>query len=151
MNITFKKAIRDIRLYKGRTLLMLTGILIGIAAFGAVLSSYAVLSREMNRNFMDTNPASMLFTIRNPDANAAKLIKAQFPDTDIEMRQNAQARISRGRWNLWNDLSGGRSGFGQSEIDTFELEKGHIPETENQLMLERDDLKILKNLTVGVG
>lgn len=151
MNLTFKKAIRDIKIYKGRTVLMLLGILIGIAATGAVLSSYAILLREMDRNFMDTNPASMVFTMTNADEKAMSIIKAQYPDTDTEMRKTLQARISRGDGTFGTIYLTAIQDFGKQKIDTFALEKGSYPNVDNRIVLERDDLKILKTLTSGIG
>ena len=77
---------RDIWIYKGRTLLTFIGILIGIVSVGAVLSSYAILNREMERNFIDTNPASIVLKVSNLDDAAIQLIKKSNPNFDIELK-----------------------------------------------------------------
>ena len=87
---------RDIKLYTGRTILTILGILIGIASVGAVLTAYSILGREMNRNYMDTNPASIVLNIKNMDEKALNLLKNNYPETDIELRKTQLARINNG-------------------------------------------------------
>ena len=48
----FRKAVRDLQRERGRTLLVVLAIAVGIAGFGAVLSSYAVLTRELNLAYL---------------------------------------------------------------------------------------------------
>ena len=53
-----RKALRDFRQEGTRTVLVVLAIALGIAGFTAVLSSYAVLTRELDRGYLATNPAS---------------------------------------------------------------------------------------------
>lgn len=151
MRITLKKVLRDMKLYKGRTVLTFMGVLIGVAAVGAVLSAYAILGREMNRNFMDTNPASMVFSVPNLDDRAEGIIKAAYPDTVIDVKKTVQARISRGDGTWGTIVLRAVRDFNAQAVDTFTLQKGSWAAGGTELMLERDCLKILPNLTSGVG
>lgn len=151
MFIMLKNIMRDIQRYSGKTVLMLLGILIGIVAIGAVLSSYAVLIREMDRNFMDTNPSSMVFTIKNLDDNAASMIRARYQNTDIEAKKTLQARISRGDGTFGTIYLTAIQDFENQKVNTFKLKKGDFPKDDQQILLEQDDLKILQNLTTGVN
>jgi putative ABC transport system permease protein len=58
MTAPWQKAIRDFWQESTRTVLVVLAIAIGLAAFTAVLSSYAVLTRSINEGYLATNPAS---------------------------------------------------------------------------------------------
>ena len=126
-------------------------MLIGIAAVGAVLSAYSILTREMNRNFMDTNPAAIVFKVGNLDAKAIKLIKQTYGDMDIEIRKTILARVGKGDGTFGTIYLRAVMDFENQKVDTFTLEKGRFPVYASQMVLERDCLKILKNLEKGVG
>jgi putative ABC transport system permease protein len=149
MKITMVKALRDVMRYKGRTFVTFLGILIGIASFGAVLSAYSILDREMTRNFMDTNPASMVFTVPNLDARAGELVKDKWQNTAIEVKKTVQARIARGDGTYGTIYLRAIENFEKQAVDTFSLERGSYPVSGTELALERDCLKILKNLKSG--
>src|SRR3989304_416715 len=54
----WRKIIRDSRLNKLRTFLVVGAIAIGVFGVGLVTDADAVLSREMEKNYLRTNPAS---------------------------------------------------------------------------------------------
>jgi len=151
MKTGFKKMYREILLYKGRTLLTLVGVLIAITAVGAVLSSYAILNREMNRNFMDTNPASIVLNVENLDDKAALLLKQSNEGVDMELRKTLQARISRDDGTYGTIFLRAIQDFEKQKVDMFTLEKGSFPINPSQMAIERDCLKILKNIKEGAG
>ena len=49
MTARSRKILRDLRLERTRTLLVVLAIALGIAAFSAVLDTYGVLTRELRR------------------------------------------------------------------------------------------------------
>jgi putative ABC transport system permease protein len=151
MKTGLKKVFRDIFLYKGRTLLTLIGIFIGIASVGAVLSSYSILNREMEKNFMDTNPASIVISVSNLDNKAVELIKKSNPNLEIELRKTAQARIRRSDGTYGSIYLRAIQDFNNQKVDTFTLEKGAFPSDVSQMAIERDCLKLLSNIKEGVG
>ena len=58
MTAPWKKTIRDFWQESTRTALVVLAIAIGITGFAAVLSAYAVLTRELDKGYLATNPAS---------------------------------------------------------------------------------------------
>ena len=56
MTSPWRKVVRD--LWQERTPLVVLAIAIGIAGCLAVLSAYAILTRELGKGFLETNPAS---------------------------------------------------------------------------------------------
>lgn len=150
MSIGFKKALRDIMQYKGRALMSLIGILIGAAAFGSVLSAYSILNREMNSNFMDTNPAFIVIYASNLDDKAIGLITQSHNDLDVDFRKTVQARIGRGDSTYGTIYLRAVQDFKNQKVDTFTLENGRFPSIEPEMVIERDCLKILRNIKTGV-
>lgn len=145
------KILRDIWLYKGRTILTMAGILIGIASVGSVLSAYSIMSREMNRNFMDTNPASIILNVSDLDQSAVDLINKNYGNLDIEIKKTAQARIGRGDGTYGTIFLRAIQDFDTQKVDTFTLERGIYPLKPSEMVLERDCLKILGNLKEGMN
>jgi putative ABC transport system permease protein len=151
MKIGLIKMLRDLKLYKGRTILTLIGVLIGMTAMGAILSAYAILNREMNRNFMDTNPASIVFNVSNLDAKAIKLIQESHRNTDVAIRKTTVARVAKGDNTYGIIHLRAIQDFKELQVDTFALEKGSFPTEAFEMALERDCFKVLKNLSNGIG
>lgn len=53
-----KKLARDLWLSRGRTLVMVLAITVGLVGFNATLGAFGVLTREMQRNYLESVPAS---------------------------------------------------------------------------------------------
>ena len=82
MTSPWRKVIRD--LWQERTPLVVLAIAIGIAGCLAVLSAYAVLTRELGRGFLETNPASATL---HTDAVDDALVSAVLADRDVSQAQ----------------------------------------------------------------
>jgi putative ABC transport system permease protein len=136
-------------MYKSRTLVAFLGVLIGIASIGFVLVSYSILTREMDANFMNTNPASIVLKVSNLDSHCIDLVKEMKNDIDIEARKTLVARIDRGNGTYGTVYLFAVENFQNLKVDTFTLEKGVFPEKPTQMALERDSLKNLPNLKTG--
>jgi putative ABC transport system permease protein len=151
MKIMLVKVFRDIWRYKARSLLMLLGVLIGLSASGAVLSAYTILNREMDRNFMGTNPASIVMYSGNFDKKAVQTIKNNFPKAEIEMRKTSIARIDNGDGSFGIIYLKAVEDFIKLKVDTFTVEKGILPVLPDELTVEKDSFKILKNVKGNIG
>lgn len=151
MKINYRKAVRELYLYKGRTVLALLGILIGIGSIGFVLTAYAILVREMNVDFMSTNPASVVLKVRNLDAAAVELVQKTGGDVTVEARKTLIARIDRGNGTFGTVYVFAVADFNRLKVDTFRLENGAFPGQAGQMALERDSLHNLPNLKRGYG
>ena len=149
MRINYRKVLRELKLYKGRTFMALIGIMIGIFSVGFVLTAYSILVREMDANYMNTNPASIVLKVSNLDLKAMDLIKGMKENIDIEARKSLTARIDRGNGTYGTIYLFGVENFNKLKVDAFTLEKGEFPNNSTQIALERDSLKILSNLTKG--
>lgn len=149
MKMNYKKVIRELKVYKARTIMAFLGILIGIASIGFVLTSYSLLTREMNVNYMNTNPASIVLRVSNLDPQGVDLIKDMRSNLDIEVRKTQIARIDRGNGTYGTLYLFAVENINDPKVDKFMLEKGQLPQDTNQMALERDSLKNLLNLNKG--
>lgn len=67
---------RDVQAERGRFGLMLVAVVVALAALGAVLGAYAVLTREMAANYLGTDPAHATLELRG-DVTPAVLAAAR--------------------------------------------------------------------------
>jgi putative ABC transport system permease protein len=96
MSPSWSKVFRDFWRERARTSLVAFTIAIGIAAFSSVLASYAILTRELNLGWLETNPASATIqTDRVDDALVAELA-AQPGVGRIETRRTLTGMIKTG-------------------------------------------------------
>ncbi|MFA6455546.1 MAG: FtsX-like permease family protein [Bacteroidota bacterium] len=58
MNTRIKKIFRDLTTDIPKNLMLISAMMIGVFGIGAVLGGYAVLEREMAKNYLSTNPAA---------------------------------------------------------------------------------------------
>ncbi len=151
MRTNMRKVIRDLEKYKGRTALALLAVMIGVMSVGFVLSAYAILKREMQTNFLTTNPASVVIHVRDLDSDRAALLRSAYPDADITLRKTVPARLQRSNGTFGTIYLFAAESLEEQTVDTFELEEGVFPQNADQMVLERDSLKILPQLSKGCG
>ena len=149
MQIIYKKVLREIGCYKARTILTLSGIIIGVFSIGFILSAYGILQREMDRNYRNTNPASIVLKISNLDQEAIHYLNQVSPELKIEARKCLQGRINRRNGTYGTIYLYGIKDFNNLSVDTFSLEKGRFPEEPLQMALEKDSLTLLPNVKKG--
>ena len=54
----YLKLARDLWSSRGRTLTIVVAIAVGLTGFNATLGAYAILTREIQRNYLESGPAS---------------------------------------------------------------------------------------------
>ena len=149
MRTNIRKVVRDLKMYKGRTVLAFLAIMIGVMSVGFVLSAFAILQREMQTNFLDTNPSSVVLHVKDLDAKGVDILRNKYPDMDIALRKTVQARVLREDGSFGTVYLFATNTFSDQIVDIFDLEAGIFPTTPNQIALERDSLKNLPQLSKG--
>ena len=76
--------------------LVVLAIALGIAAFSAVLSSYAILDRELNQGYLATNPASATLRTDAIDDDAPEPVD-RAPGVAAAEARRVAARADQGR------------------------------------------------------
>jgi putative ABC transport system permease protein len=148
-----RKTLSDLSQEGTRTVLVVFAIALGIAGFLAVLSAYAVLSREMNREYLATNPASATLRMDKVDDQLIVAVLANGAISDAEARRIVTARIQAGHVNAgrgeWHDLRlFVAKDFARIRIGKLGLQQGAWPLAPGEMLVERDALGIAR-LRIG--
>ena len=88
-----RKVLRDMSHNKGRTLLVIAAIAVGVAAAGSILTAYSVITREVDRNFLETNPASATLYLDSVDEELVAFVKARPEISAAEARREVTAKL----------------------------------------------------------
>ena len=144
MTTPWRKVIRDFWQERTRSVLVVAAIALGIAAFSAVLSSYAILNRELNQGYLATNPASA--TLRT-DAIDDELLKAVARNPGVqaaEARRAVTGRMKAGPAQ-WRSLTlFVVKDFADIRVSTITHESGSWPPGQGEILIERDAFQVAK-------
>src|SRR6266508_915349 len=73
----WKKILRDLQAARGRMAMVIIAIAVSIFVVGTILSSYTILTREVSRNYLGTNPASAYIELDRGDDSLVEAVKEQ--------------------------------------------------------------------------
>ena len=137
-----QKMIRDFWQERTRTVMVVLAMAIGIAAFSAVLSSYAILTRELDKGYLATNPASA--TLRTDAINDELLaaIQANHDLSDAEPRRVVTGRIKAGPVEWRNLILFVVKDYGDIRVSKLNPEQGAWPPATGELLIERDAFQV---------
>ncbi len=141
---SWSKVFRDFWRERARTSLVAFTIAIGIAAFSSVLASYAILTRELNLGWMETNPASATIrTDRVDDALVAE-IAAQPGIAQVEARRTLTGMIKTGPVEWRNLVLFVVRDFEHIRVSTLTPQQGAWPPAPGEILIERDAVQVAK-------
>ena len=150
--IVFAKIVRDLIKEKGRTLLVVLALFVGIFSIAMMSTSFVVLNRELAYNYQITNPADATIWTTNLNDSVISEIKKVESVELVEKREKVVTRLKNGEgWIIaWLFVV---DNFNQISINKFKLEKGSNPLYANQILIERNaknlfGAEIAKNYTV---
>lgn len=148
MTTPWKKAIRDFWLERTRTIMVLFAIAAGIAAFSTVLSTYAILTRELDKSYGATNPASATLWTDEIDDALLGAIRANRGVAEVEPRRVLRWRIRTGpmRWRAMTLFV--IDDFENLRVSTIAPEQGSWPPAPGEVLIERDAVQVAKT---GIG
>jgi putative ABC transport system permease protein len=148
MTTPWRKAIRDVWRERTRALLVVLSIGIGLAGFLAVLSTYAILKRELNRGYLATNPASAILTLDAVPGSLLADVMAREDVADADARRIVSGRI--------RTPSGGSRrlrlfvirDFTALRISRITSDAGAWPPAAGEVLIERDAFQVAR---AGIG
>jgi len=144
MSTPWRKVVRDFSEDKTRPILVIAAIALGIAAFSAVLSSYAILNRELNRGYLETNPASATLQTDVIDDALLKAVTLTPGVAAAEARRVVAGRIKSGPAQ-WRSL---RlfvvKDYQDIRVSTLTHETGAWPPGRGEILIERDAFQVAK-------
>ncbi len=140
----WRKALRDLWINKTRTILVVLSIAIGIVGVGAILTSYSILTREIDRNYMDTNPASAVIYMEGIDDELVQSIQSRPEIDEAEARRTVVARyqMDTNAWiSIWLFVI---EDFDDLRVSTFTSERGDWNPAANEILIERSALQLIQ-------
>lgn len=144
MTAPWRKVLRDVWRERTRGALVVLAIAIGLAAFLAVLSSYAILRRELNRGYLATNPASAVLVTGAIDDRLLASVVARDDVDDADARRVVVGRIRTGPAQSRRLVIFVIRDFEQLRIGTVTPEAGAWPPGPGELLIERDAFQVAK-------
>jgi putative ABC transport system permease protein len=143
MSTRWKKVARDLWGEKARSLFVVFAIAAGLAATTALLASYAILTRELNDQYLATNPAS--FLIRT-DAVDDALLRSVLRNRDVsaaEARRFVEARVRKGS-GPWKPLTlFVVDDYARIRVSKLQRERGAWPPRAGEMLIERDAFQVV--------
>jgi putative ABC transport system permease protein len=149
LNPRWRKVLRDLWLYKMRTVVVVLSIAVGVFAVGTIATSQIVLSRDLQQMHLATNPASAtIFTFESFGEDVVEAIGNISGVEKAEGRRHVSMRIKTGpeEWRIL--YLAAIADFDDVEIDRFSHEAGQWPPEDHEILIERAALK-LANAQVG--
>lgn len=144
MTTLWRKAIRDFWQERARTALVVLAIALGISAFAAVMSSYAILTRELDRGYLETNPASAVLRVDSIDNDLVKQILQNPEVSDAEPRRTISGQIKAGPVQWRNLILFVVEDYGNIRVSKLVPESGAWPPATGEILIERDAFQVVK-------
>jgi putative ABC transport system permease protein len=144
MNTLWRKAIRDFWRERARTTLVVLAISLGISAFAAVLSAYAILTRELDRGYLATNPASAVLRVDSIDDELVKAVLENPEVSDAEPRRTISGQIKAGPVQWRNLFLFVVQDYGNIRVSKLVPEQGAWPPADGEILIERDAFQVAK-------
>ncbi len=144
----WKKLLRDLQAARGRMAMVVIAIAVSIFAVGTILSAYAILPREISRNYLGTNPASAFLELDQVDDSLVEAVRQQpnIAEAEASSLVVASAEVKPNEWMSLRLFV--IQDFDAMRLNTFLPESGAWPPPEQTILLEREALKLI-NAKIG--
>lgn len=128
--------------------MMVIAIAVGIFGIGTILSAYAILAREISRNYLGTNPASAQLEVDEVADSLVEAVRLRPGIADAEASSAVVARIEKKPGEWMPALLFVIKDFNRMRINTFQPESGAWPPPVGSILLEREVLPLI-NVKAG--
>ena len=140
----WRKILRDLWRNKARTFLAILAISVGIFGAGSILTTYGILTRELNADYLATNPASATLIADSVSAGLLQTARA-FPGiagAEIRRSWRGRIRVGPGEWRPL--LLFALDDYRANNIGGIDPERGAWPPTDGAVLIERQALGVAK-------
>src|ERR1044072_5659637 len=138
MSAYWQKVIRDFWQERTRTVLVVLAISIGISAFSTVLSTYSILTRELDEGYLATNPSSAILRTDAIDDELIRAIKSNHEISDAEARRIVTGRVKTGPVEWRNLMLFVVKDYGDIRLSKLSPQQGARPPSAGEILIERD-------------
>ncbi|MEJ2150389.1 MAG: ABC transporter permease [Chloroflexota bacterium] len=136
-HISWQKVIRDIWSSKGRTILVVLSIAVGVFAFGGLLTTRDVLLRDLNNAFLASNPSSATLSIQGFDDQLVDAVAGMREVAEAEGRTTVALRLRPDGGEPVNMTVTVAPVDGEFQIHTVTPQAGAWPPERRDIVLER--------------
>lgn len=142
MTTTWQKVVRDFWLERTRTVLVVLAIAMGIAGFATVLSAYAILIRELDKGYLETNPASAVLRTDSINEVLLNTIRSNRDVSEAEASRVVSGRIRVGPVE-WRSLTlFVVKDYGNIRVSKLQPQQGAWPPATGEILIERDAFQV---------
>lgn len=142
MRRLFIKVIRDLLKDKFRISISLFAIIFGTSAFGIMLFSYNLTSRELSEGFLRCSPASGSIMVDKIDDKLIEITKSFKEISAFEEKGYYELRIKVGK-DQWKTLHlFGFKDFYNTSVNKVFNQKGSFKTGKDEILIERDALGV---------
>src|SRR5512139_335849 len=149
MKPRWRKVLHDLYDNKGRTLLVVFSIAVGVFSIGVIAGTYQIISHDMSASYGAKNPGNIELRMTNFDDDVLTSIQNENGVKDAEARRVFNMRVRVPGTEKWTTLD--MTAFQDFEKNSINLltpvEGASIPK-KREIVLEKN---VLEKLDVGVG
>ena len=142
MTAAIRKSIHDTWRERARSGFVIAAIALGIAAFLALLASYAILTRELKRGYLATNPASAVLHTDAVDEHMLADVRADPEVGAAGARRMVFGRIKVGPAQWRNLLLIVVRDYDDIRLNKMTPEQGAWPPKTGEMLIERDAVQV---------
>lgn len=144
MTTPWRKVVRDFWQERTRSILVALAMALGIAAFSAVLSAFAILDRELNQGYLATNPASATLRMDRVDDDVLEVATSTRGIGIAEARRVVGGRIKAGPAQWRTLMLFVVKDYADIRVSTLVPEGGAWPPGPGELLIERDAFQVAR-------
>ena len=149
MKPRWRKVLHDLVDNKGRTLLVVFSIAVGVFSIGVIAGTYQIISNDMSISYAANHPANVEMRMTDFDDNILSVIRNQKDVKNAEARRVFNIRVRVPGTDKWTTLD--MIAFDSFEDNTINLLKpigGATVPKKREILLEKD---ALEDLNVELG
>ena len=149
MKPRWRKVFLDLVENKGRTLLVVLSIAVGVFSIGVIAGAYAIISHDMSASYAANHPANIELRMANFNDDVLTSVRNMPGIGNAEGRRVFSIRVHPGNSTTWTviDLIAFND-FTTNKVDLLTPLAGDTDPSRRQVVLEKDALKQL-NVKVG--
>jgi len=149
MKPRWRKVFLDLFENKGRTMLVVLSIAVGVFSIGVIAGTYVIISNDMSITYAANNPANIEIRMDDFDEDMLTTIRNTRGIEDAEGRRVVNMRVREMEEEQWTTLDIiALDDFEENKVNLLNLIDGQPEPEKDEVVLERDALDEL-NVQVG--
>jgi putative ABC transport system permease protein len=149
MKPRWRKVFHDLIDNKGRTLLVVFSIAVGVFSIGVIAGAYQIISNDMSVSYAANRPANIELRMTNFDDDVLTSIQNEREIEDVEGRRVFNVRVRVPGTEKWTTLDMiAFQDFEENSINLLTPLEGAVEPQKREMLLEQD---ALEDLDVSVG